>query len=469
MLTYELKKRPGVPLYEALYRCIRADILSGKLQPGEKLPSKRSLADNLEVSKITVEGAYNQLLSEGFIRSREKQGYFVEAVERHAAPALPAREMPREKISYPVDFTVNGPARFPFTVWSRLQRQVMLDRGTQLLAPMASFGCLELRQAIAAHLAGFRDLHVHPDQILIGAGTDFLYNLLPQLLGREKRFAVEEPSYQKIRSIYRASGAECMGVSLDENGVRPELLQNADVLHFSPAHHFPTGLVTPIRRRMELLDWAYAKPDRWIVEDDYDSEFRFDSHPVPAMQSLDQQGRVIYMNTFSRSLAPSIRISYMVLPPMLLERFRKEFGFYSCSVSSFEQYTLAEFLSQGYFEKHINRMRKFYRSRRNRVLEELERSPFADRITILEQDAGLHFLARVDTPMPDSELTELCAAAGIRVRCLSEYYFGPVPEASRHCLVINYGGLQEENLPDAMPRLGEAVRQKQLQSGKNVL
>lgn len=469
MLTYELKKRPGVPLYEALYRCIRGDILSGKLQPGEKLPSKRSLADHLEVSKITVEGAYNQLLSEGFIRSREKQGYFVEAVEQHpgAHPLCGTPELPRKE--YPVDFTVNGPAQFPFSVWSRLQRQVMLDRGEQLLAPLPSFGCMELRQAIAAHLAGFRDLHVSAEQILIGAGTDFLYNLLPQLLGRDSCYAVEEPSHQKIRRVYEAAGVDCRAVPLDGSGIRPDALGDASVLHFSPSHHFPTGLVTPIRRRMELLDWAYAAPDRWIIEDDYDSEFRFSSHPVPAMQSLDRQGRVLYLNTFSRSLAPSIRISYLVLPPVLLERFRRELAFYSCSVSSFEQVTLAEFLAQGYFEKHINRMRKFYKARRNRVLRELEQFPFADRITILEEDAGLHFLVRVDTELTDEALTALCAGAGIRVRCLSEYYHGPVPEAARHCLVVNYGGLREENLPGVVPVLTEILHSRELQTGKSML
>lgn len=453
MLTYDLKKRPGVPLYEALYRCIRADILSGKLRPGEKLPSKRSLADNLEISKVTVEGAYNQLLGEGFIRSQEKRGYFVEAVEPHFGIHPVVASPQNSDQVYPVDLTVNGPARFPFTVWSRLQRQVMLDRGTQLLLPLASLGAMELRQAIADHLAGFRDLHVSPEQILVGAGTDFLYNLLPQLLGRDRCYAVEEPSYQKIRQIYEAAGVSCIGVTLDEEGIRPDGLGEAAVLHFSPAHHFPTGLVTPIRRRMELLDWANAAPDRWIIEDDYDSEFRFNSHPVPAMQSLDRQGRVIYMNTFSRSLAPSIRISYIVLPPALLERFQRDFRFYSCTVSSFEQYTLAEFLSQGYFEKHINRMRKFYKARRNRVLEELYRIPFANRLTVLEQDAGLHFLVRVDTERTDGELTALCAHAGIRVRCLSEYYHGAVPDSARHCLVVNYGGLREENLPAVVPLL----------------
>lgn len=468
MLTYELKKQPGVPLYEALYRCIRRDILSGQLRPGEKLPSKRALAENLELSKVTVEAAYHQLLSEGFIRSEEKRGYYVEAVERgQGACAVPVAAQPKAP-EFPVDFTANGPAQFPFSVWSRLQRKVMLDQGLQLLSPMPNRGCLELRQAIATHLAGFRDLHVSVEQIIIGAGTDFLYNLLVQLLGREKCYAVEEPGYQKIRQIYQAAGVPCIGVHLDREGVCLDELERASVLHFSPAHHFPTGLITPVRRRLALLEWASAG-DRWIIEDDYDSEFRFNSHPVPAMQSLDHAGRVIYMNTFSRSLAPAIRISYMVLPPTLMERFQQSFGFYSCTVSSFEQYALAEFLSQGYFEKHINRMRKFYKSRRNRILEELKRCPFAGRLTVLEQDAGLHFLVRVNAPWSDRKLKELCAQAGIQVRCLSEYYSGPVPKTAEHCLVVNYGGVREENIPSALTFLTQFVGNGRLQSGENML
>lgn len=447
MLTYELKKSPGVPLYEALYRCIRGDILSGKLRPGEKLPSKRSLAQNLEVSKITVEAAYNQLLSEGYIRSEEKVGYFIENVERHTGarpeqsqpPAVPARK-------FLADLTANGTEQFPFSVWSRLQREVMLDYSEKLLLPLPNQGIPELRQAIANHLAAFRGMHVEPGNILIGAGTDFLYNLLIQLLGREKIYAVEEPGYGKIRRIYAAGGVRCVSARMDGQGVMPESLEDADILHFSPSHHFPTGLVTPVSRRLELLSWARA--GKWIIEDDYDSEFRFDAHPMPAMQSLDGSGRVIYMNTFSKTLAPSIRISYMVLPAGLMGQFQRELGFYSCTVPSFEQYTLARFLSRGHFEKHINRMRKFYKNRRNNLISLLESCPFARRLTILEQDAGLHFLLKIDTGLSDRELTERLEAAGIRAEALSAYYHDGAGD--RHCLVINYSGLKEAQLEKAL-------------------
>ena len=454
MLTYELKKSPGVPLYEALYRCIRGDILSGTLPAGTKLPSKRALAQNLEVSKITVEAAYNQLLSEGYISSQEKVGYFVEHVARHVRPETgTVQKNPLPHQEYLLDLTSNGTEQFPFSVWSRLQREVMLDYGEKLLAPLPNQGIPELRQAIADHLAAFRGMHVDPDNILIGAGTDFLYNLLIQLLGRDKIYAVEEPGYGKIRKIYAAGGVVCVSALMDDQGVLPESLEGADVLHCSPSHHFPTGLVTPVNRRMELLNWA--KQGNWIIEDDYDSEFRFDAHPKPAMQALDGSGRVIYMNTFSKSLAPSIRISYMVLPDGLMAEFRHRLGFYSCTVPSFEQYTLARFLSRGHFEKHINRMRKFYKQRRNAVVSLLETCAFSESLTILEQDAGLHFLLQVKTPLTDRELTGALAEAGIKIRALSEYFHEN--REDRHCLVVNYSGIKEENLQQALEGLSKIM------------
>ena len=443
MLTYELKKAPGVPLYEALYRCIRRDILDGTLRPGTKLPSKRALAENLEISKITVETAYNQLLSEGYIRSLEKVGYFVEEVERAAAQLRPLAEEQSSPTPPLLDLTGGGTEQFPFSVWSKLQREVMLDYGEKLLLPMPNQGIPELQQAISAHLAAFRGMQVAPEQILIGAGTDFLYNLLIQLLGRELIYAVEEPGYRKIRKIYAAAGAQVRSAAMDDQGVCPELLGDAKVLHISPSHHFPTGLVTPVSRRMDLLSWA-QKGENWIIEDDYDSEFRFDAHPMPTMQSLDGSGRVIYMNSFSKTLAPSIRISYMVLPHDLLRRFRETLGFYNCTVPSFEQYTLARFLDRGHFEKHINRMRKFYKARRNRVISALKNCSFASRLTILEQDAGLHFLLNVDTSLSDRALTELLAASGIRVHALSEYFHSAVGDL--HCLVVNYAAIREDVL-----------------------
>ncbi len=454
MLTYELKKAPGVPLYEALYRCIRGDILCGKLPAGTKLPSKRALAAHLEVSKITVEAAYSQLAAEGYIVSREKVGYFVESVETlSTAPTFQSQVMPAAPTRPLVDLTANAPAKFPFSVWSRLQRQVLLDHSHQLLESVPHQGIEALRQAIAQHLAGFRGMQVDPENIIIGAGTDFLYNLLLQLLGQDKNYALEEPGYGKIRRIYEAAGAKSIPAPMDRFGVIPEAIESAQVLHISPCHHFPTGIITPMHRRQALLRWA-SEGDRWIIEDDYDSEFRFDAHPMSAMYSGAEQGRVIYMNSFSKSLSPSVRIGYMVLPPELMRRFREKLGFYSCTVSAFEQHTLARFLSEGHFEKHINRMRKFYRSRRNRLLEMLQSCRWANLLTIEEADAGLHFLVQVDTAQSDTDLEEFCLGLGIKVRCLSRYYFGTPPQESRQRIVVNYSGLKEEDLARLAEILG---------------
>ena len=456
MLTYELKKAPGVPLYEALYRCIRQDILDGKLKPGEKLPSKRALAQHLELGKITVEAAYAQLLSEGYICSREKVGFFVETVER---PAPVSPQPPRVKAagapSVPaLDLTANGTGHFPFTVWSRLQREVILDYDRQLLLPLPNQGIPELRSAIAGHLAAFRGMTIDPENILIGAGTDFLYNLLIQLLGRDKTYAVEEPGYGKIRQIYAASGVGCISVPMDAQGVCPGALQDAQVLHISPSHHFPTGLVTPLSRRQELLAWAGNT--NWIIEDDYDSEFRFTGHPLPALQSMAPE-RVIYINSFSKSLAPSIRISYAVLPEALMEQFRSRLGFYGCTVPSFEQYTLARFLSGGHFEKHINRMRRFYQKRRNLVIQALSHCAVADKLTIMEQDAGLHFLLKVNTAWSDVRLTGWLMEQGIRIQALSSFYHDSHP-GDLHCLVVNYSGLEDKQLESALQRLEQAMK-----------
>ena len=443
MLTYELKKSPGVPLYEALYRCIRRDILSGKLAAGEKLPSKRALAAHLEVSKITVEAAYNQLLAEGYIRSEEKVGYFAENLQK-LTPPIPVPEATQAQTEDLIDLTGDSPSHFPFSVWSRLQREVMLDLGEGLLLPLHKQGLPQLRNAIARHLQQFRGMQVDPDNILIGAGTDFLYNLLVQLLGRDKRYGVEEPGYSKIQKIYEAAGAACNLLTLDKEGVDPEDLGDTQVLHISPSHHFPSGIVMSNPRRRTLLAWAAAGADRYIIEDDYDSEFRFNAHPIPSLHTLYGAGKVIYLNTFSKTLAPSIRISYMVLPGCLMKEFREKLGFYSCTVPSFEQYTLERFISGGYFEKHINRMRKHYKSIRNRVLTAITGCQYADHFTILEENAGLHFLLQVDLPLTDAQLVEKCRALGLRVAPLSSYY--RFPEENTHCLVINYSGLTEEAL-----------------------
>ena len=370
MLTYDLEKRGSLARYDYLYRCIKEDILSGRLKAGEKLPSKRTLATHLNTAVVTVENAYAQLEAEGYLNAREKRGYFVNPVETGPVRENPAeaREKNREQREWRLDLrgTGSGTEGFPFSVWARLMRRILTERGAELLQATPHNGVYPLRQAIARHLYQFRGISAAPEQIVVGAGTEYLYNLIVQLLGRDLLYGVEDPGYSKAARIYGLNGAGCIPLPMDSRGVRPQEVEErgVQILHISPNHQFPTGTVTPILRRQALLRWAEEQRG-YIIEDDYDSEFRFTGRPIPAMKSIDAAGRVIYMNTFSRSLAPSLRVSYMVLPPSLMEEYPRRLGFYSCTVPAMEQYTLASFLEEGYFESHVNRMRVFYRNRRD--------------------------------------------------------------------------------------------------------
>ena len=458
MLTYSLEERGGLPLYEYLYQRIRRDILDGTLAAGERLPSKRALAEHLQISVITVENAYQQLEAEGFLYSQPRKGFFAAPVERLAVSpeaSPPPSPEPAEPV-WRLDLTSGqvDVSRFPVSVWARLTRQVLSEGGEALLTPVHRQGLPALRQAIARDLRERKGMAVAPEQVVVGAGAEYLYLLLAQLLVGAA-FALEDPGYPKIRQVYQKCGAVCRPVPLDGQGVDLAALaaSGAGVLHLSPSHHYPTGLVTPIGRRQALLRWAEERRGV-VIEDDYDSELRFTGRPIPTLQSIDDGGRVVYMNTFSQTISPSMRLGFMVLPPRLLERYRRELGFYACTVPALDQHVLARFLSGGHYDQHLSRMRKEYRSRRTRVLEAFRASPFADRISISEQGAGLHFLLRLDTARSDEALRRRGEALGVRLGFLSEYAALPRPEYD-HTLVVNYAALEEDCLPRAMELLAE--------------
>ena len=460
MLTYPMEERGTLPLYEYLYRRIRDDILSGVLRAEEKLPSRRALAEHLRVSVMTVEGAYRQLEAEGYLYARAKRGFFVSKLDAppvpRNAPAAPLQPVSGPERRWKLDLRSNrvDAARFPLSTWARLVRQILSEGGDALLSPPPHQGLLELRRAICNDLSAFRGLSVAPEQVVVGAGAEYLYLLLSQLLGREAVFAVEDPGYPKIRQVYGACGAMVRPIPLDSGGIHLPALRasGATVAHISPAHHYPTGLVTPIARRQTLLKWA-EEVGGYIIEDDYDSELRFTGRPIPTMQSIDTAGRVIYMNTFSQTISPAMRLGFAVLPPPLLEKYRRELSFYACTVPTLEQQALSRFLSGGFYEQHLSRMRKEYRSRREAVLSAFRESPFANRIRISEQGAGLHFLLHLETQERDADLKARAEELGVRLSFLSEYAAGaPTPP---HTLVVNYAGLDPKALPEAMDLLSQ--------------
>lgn len=453
MHTYDLE---GGKLCDLLPAALRADILSGRLAPGERLPSKRRLAEHHGISINTVQNAYEQLIAEGYIEAKERKGYFVADLPASLPKAAPTPLVEEQNApSTDLDLVTNATdgSRFPFSLWARLMRRVLTEEGERLLAPLPAAGAPALREAIAAHLREERGMAVTAAQVVIGAGTEYLYHLLLQLLGRERCYGLENPGYSKIAQIYALNGVSFRPVPLDAGGVVTDALEalGVEVLHISPNHHFPTGTVTPATRRRALLAWMQAG-DRYIIEDDYDSEFRFSGRPIPPLFSMDPAERVVYINTFSKAIAPSIRISYMVLPQALLARYRALLGFYACPVPAFEQYTLARFIAEGHFATHLRRMRTFYRTRRDAVIDLLRSSPFADHMTIKEADAGLHFLLELNTTRTDEKLRLLTQKARIRVAFLQDYRIDE-SRPDTHTVVLNYSGLEPKALEAGIARL----------------
>lgn len=474
MLTYDFRHIEG-PIYEYIYKCIKEDILAGNILPGEKLPSKRAFANNHGISTITIQNAYDQLISEGYIYTQPKKGYYVSKINGmtnrlvHSGHISYDISVPKKE-EYAIDFSGNGisPESFPFSIWTKISREVMAGKKEELMCVPPVCGVEELRKAISEHLKSFRGMIVDPNQIIVGAGTEYLYGLLTELLGRDKKYVIETPGYRKLIQIYKQRGIKCRFACMDKQGVTVSELEEsgADVAHICPNHHFPTGITMPASRRYEVLAWANEKDGRYIIEDDYDSEFRTEGKPIPTLFSIGASEKVIYMNTFSKSLSPTIRISYMVLPVQLVRSFYSKMNFYSCTVSNFEQYTLAEFMKQGYFEKHINRMRLFYMRKRREVMDIIKHSGLIPRCEIIENDSGLHFLLRLETTIPDEIIEKKLLERGIRIESLSDYDLLKKNDRMKakdklrknelpHRFIINYSNLKIDAIEGALKALQE--------------
>ena len=434
-------------LYQQLYENIRDDILSGKMRKGEKLPSKRSLAESRRVSVITVENAYSQLIAEGYVRSAQRSGYFVQYSGENLPIPAARNDVFLQNNDHAdgqnEDNSGQSVGIFPFSVWTRLMRSVILEKSTALLQPVMSGGAMELRRAVSGYLYRARGFHQPPERIIIGAGTEYLYYMLIQLLGRNKRYGIEDPGFEKLPKIYALNGVEYEHIPLDEYGMSSAVLaeKRVDIAHISPAHHFPTGIVMPITRRREIMSWA-ERSGGYIIEDDYDSEFHRSGRPVPSMFALDGAGRVIYVNTFSRTIAPSVRISYMCLPEELYELWRERLGFYACPVPAFEQYTLARFIADGYFERHINRSKKRYKRIRELVIGFIT---CFDGVKIFEENAGLHFTALI--PENADNIIQKGGECGVKITPLEAYYTDK-SQCQKGLYLVNYAGAVEEKLSE---------------------
>lgn len=458
MLTYDLSQRKGQPLYEYLYRCIRDDIRSGVLRAGTKLPPRRAFAAHLKVSVNTIERAYGALAADAYIEARRGSGYYVCEDQADLVSTYAAEPPEQEPV---LDFKANKCSLelFPMNVWARLMRKVLSGQDELLLRTVPFNGLYELRRAIADYLYEFKGVRISPSRIIIGAGTEFLYGRLLQLLGRQSVIAIEDPGYKIFADISRSFGTLWDYIPIDQDGIQVDQLYSsrASVVHVSPANHFPTGIVMSPERRNALMKWAIAEPDRYIIEDDYDSELRYAGRSLPPLLAHDTMQKVVYMNTFSKTLVPSLRISYMVLPDSLMDLYQKQLSFFSCSVSSFEQLTLAHFISEGYFERHIKKLKAYYQRQRDEYRRAIEASDLALICQADSVEVGTHFILKVNTELQDWQIKEAAEDKGVHLVMLSDYCAVPSAGTSGQ-IVINFASVEDEKFYEPIQFLEDLFR-----------
>lgn len=457
-MMFCLDTSSGKHLYVQIYEYIKSEIREGRLLRGEKLPSTRILANNLQVSRSTVDLAYEQLVSEGFLEARAGSGYYVGQVEdlygfqEHLGETVPVKE---EDTNVKVDFSTSAidMTAFPFGVWRKLNKTILSEDNGNLFALGDPQGDLELRQTIARYLHASRGANISPEQLVIGAGSEYLLLLLEKLLGQNRSLALEKPTYSKAYKSFETFQYEISRIPMDKSGMDVKALEEsgASLAYVMPSHQYPTGVVMPIGRRQALLKWAMKGTDRYIIEDDYDSEFRYKGKPIPCLQSIDTTGKVIYMGTFSKAIAPAIRISFMALPKPLLEEYHKKCRFFSSTVSRIDQKMLQQFMEEGHFERHLNRMRKTYRIKHDEMLRLLK--PFLKKFAIKGENAGTYLTLTSKEGKTEQELIDLANQVGVKVYGMSQEL--SLGEGEYHTILLGFGALTLEQIKEGLSLLSK--------------
>lgn len=462
MLTFTIKADCNIPLYRQLYNYIKSEIQSGRILFNTKLPSKRKLSTYLKISQNTIQTAYDQLIEEGYVIPVERKGFYVCELDNIMKSRVPQNSNiidckdDRSHVEY--DFSYHGVdmQTFPFSLWRKLTKDAIDEYDQELLKLGNSQGNIRLRSSIAEYLHQSRGVNCSANQIIISAGTEFLFQILIQLLDKEYIYGIENPGYEKLNLLFHSNGAKFKTINIDKNGmVLEEIVKsNANVLCVTPAHQFPSGGIMPINRRIQILNWAYESDNRYIIEDDYDSEFKYSGKPIPALQGLDTNEKVIYMGSFSKSLSPSIRVGYMVLPEQLIKKYLKNLSFIVCPVPILEQKVLQRFIQDGHFERHFNRMRNIYKKKREILVNHL--LGLKCNMEVIGADAGLHLLLIVNNGMTENQLVSSALLAGVKIYGLSKYFFDKSCIDKRPTVLIGYATLTESEIIKAVKILYKA-------------
>lgn len=482
-LMIPIQNNDKVPMYEQIYRYLKKEIRCGNLKEAVRLPSTRVLAQHLKVSRSTTQMAYDQLISEGYIEAIPCKGYFVAEIEgmtqvqaeknpdiekstcgieyeQREADVEEKAEIRDEFLSETcqIDFSPRGIDldHFPYNTWRKITRNVLGSDNRSMFLTGHTQGEELLRETIRDYLHSARGVSCKSDQIIVGAGSEYMWMLLCQILGSEQRIAMETPTYKQAYRVFESLGHQVLPVEMDAFGMSVEKLEKtgADIAYVMPSHQYPMGIVMPVKRRQELLDWAGKKKGRYLIEDDYDSEFRYKGKPIPALQGMDREGRVIYFGTFSKSIAPAIRISYMVLPEALMDIYEQKAGFYASTVSRIDQNILYHFMAEGHYERHLNRMRAVYKMKHDCLMSALK---------CLEQDfeirgeyAGLHVLLISRQKKTEEWLMKQAWKTGVKVYGLSSCFLKPDQGDHSGTVLIGYANLSEEEIMDGVRLLRQA-------------
>lgn len=469
-LMIPLKNQNSAPYYEQIYSYIKEEIRKGNIKASVRLPSTRLLAEHLKVSRSTTQMAYEQLRSEGYIEAVPCKGYYVSRIEGlvhtgqaqgQALSVLSGENLrPQKKPASlcRVDFSPRGIDldAFPFNTWRKISKDTLVNDNKEMFVPGDPQGELAFREAIRDYLHSARGVNCTADQIIVGAGSEYLLMLLSRILGNGQVIAMENPTYKQAYRVFESLAYQVVPVAMDKWGLSAELLEEsgADIAYVMPSHQYPTGIVMPIKRRQELLKWAERKAGRYLIEDDYDSEFRYKGKPIPALQGMDCKDQVIYCGTFSKSIAPAIRVSYLVLPLPLLALYRERVGFYASTVSRIDQNILYQFMSQGHYERHLNRMRAVYKAKHDVLIGGLK--PFESRFSISGEYAGLHVLLTDRQGEGEAALIKAAEREGVRVYGMSGYFIHAEHNSLPATVVLGFANLKEEKIKEGLKLLRKA-------------